>query len=254
MGFLHKGHISLINESKKRADVTIVSIFVNPTQFAPNEDFSKYPRNIEKDSQLLSEEGVDFLFYPSVEEIYPDNHQTFVEVTEITKVLEGEFRPTHFRGVTTVVSILFNCVYPDFAFFGQKDAQQTAVIQKMVVDLKYEIQIVVCPIVREEDGLAMSSRNIFLSSSEKEKSLIINQSLKQANELITSGEHNVKNIIKKVNNNFISERTIHLNYLRIVNAETFKEIELLMEGHSYYILVAAKVGNTRLIDNLLINL
>jgi pantoate--beta-alanine ligase len=254
MGFLHKGHISLIRESKKRADITIVSVFVNPAQFAPNEDFSNYPRNIDKDTLLLIQEGADFLFYPPVEEIYSKNHQTYVEVTEITKILEGEFRPSHFRGVTTVVAILFNCINPDFAFFGQKDAQQAAVIRQMVDDLKYDIEIIVCPIVREEDGLAMSSRNIFLSPSEREKALIISKSLTQAKDLIFSGEHNMKNIIKKVNNNFINERSIHLNYLRIVSAGTFKEVEKLEEGNGYYVLIAAKVGNTRLIDNLLIHL
>jgi len=254
MGFLHKGHISLIKESKKRADVTIVSVFVNPTQFAPNEDFSKYPRDIEKDTLLLSEEGVDFLFYPSVKEIYSDNYQTSVEVSDITKILEGEFRPTHYKGVTTVVAILFNCVNPDFAFFGQKDAQQTAVIRQMINDLKYDIEIVICPIIREDDGLAMSSRNIFLSPSEREKALIINQSLFQAREIIALGEYYAKTIIKKVNNNFLKESTIHLNYLKIVNAETFKEIDYLKKSESFYILVAAKVGNIRLIDNLLINL
>jgi pantoate--beta-alanine ligase len=254
MGFLHKGHISLIKESKKRADVTIVSVFVNPTQFAPNEDFSKYPRNIDKDTLLLIQEGTDFLFYPPVEEIYSKNHQTYVEVTEITKILEGEFRPTHYRGVTTIVAILFNSIKPDFAFFGQKDAQQAAVIRQMVDDLKYDIEIIECPIVREDDGLAMSSRNIFLSPSEREKALIINKSLTHAKDLITSGEHNVKNVIKKINNIFINESTIHLNYLRIVDSETFKEIEKLEEGNSYYVLVAAKVGNTRLIDNLLVQL
>jgi pantoate--beta-alanine ligase len=254
MGFLHKGHISLIKESKKRADVTIVSVFVNPTQFAPNEDFSKYPRNIDKDTLLLIQEGTDYLFYPPVEEIYSKNHQTYVEVTGITKILEGEFRPTHYRGVTTIVAILFNSIKPDFAFFGQKDAQQAAVIRQMVDDLKYDIEIIECPIVREDDGLAMSSRNIFLSLSEREKALIISKSLTLAKDLIFSGEHNVKNIIKKINNNFINESTIHLNYLRIVNSGSFKEIERLEEGNSYYVLVAAKVGNTRLIDNLLVQL
>ena len=252
MGFLHKGHVSLIEESKKRADVTIVSVFVNPTQFAPNEDFSKYPRNIEKDSQLLIEEGTDILFYPSVEEIYSPNHQTYVDVTEITKILEGEFRPTHYRGVTTIVAVLFNCVNPDFAFFGQKDAQQSAVIKQMVDDMKYPIEIIVCPIVREADGLAMSSRNIFLSPAEREKALVINQSLLQAKDLIISGDHNAKSVIKKVNNNFIKESTVRLHYFRIVHAGTFKEVELLEPKNNYYILIAAKVGNTRLIDNLLI--
>jgi len=254
MGFLHKGHISLIEESKRRADVTIVSVFVNPAQFAPNEDFGTYPRDLDRDSSLLESAGTDYLFFPSAQDIYPEDFQTHVDVTEITKIIEGEFRPTHYRGVTTIVAILFNSIKPDFAFFGQKDAQQAAVIRQMVDDLKYDIEIIECPIVREDDGLAMSSRNIFLSPSEREKALIINKSLTHAKDLITSGEHNVKNVIKKINNIFINESTIHLNYLRIVDSETFKEIEKLEEGNSYYVLVAAKVGNTRLIDNLLVQL
>ena len=254
MGFLHKGHLSLIEESKKRADITLVSIFINPTQFAPNEDFSTYPRDLDRDTRMLAAAGTDFLFCPIVKDIYPENFQTYIDVSEISKIIEGEFRPTHFKGVTTIVTILFNCVKPDYAFFGQKDAQQAVVIKRMVEDLKFKIEMVICPIVREPDGLAMSSRNIHLSSGEREKALLINKSLNQAEEIIAAGERNTAVIIKKINNNFIKERSIHLNYIRIVNAETFEEVDKLEKGNNYYCLIAAKVGNTRLIDNHLIHL
>jgi pantoate--beta-alanine ligase len=254
MGYLHRGHISLIEESKKRADVTIVSIFVNPTQFAPNEDFGTYPRDLDRDSSLLEASGTDYLFCPSTKDIYSENFQTYVDVCEITKIIEGEFRPTHFKGVTTIVSILFNCVKPNYAFLGQKDAQQAAVIKQMVDDLKYSIEVVICPIVREPDGLAMSSRNAYLSPDEREKALLLNKSLKQAEEIIIAGERNTAVIVKKINNNFIKERSIHLNYIRIVNVETFKEVDKVESGKEYYCLIAAKVGSTRLIDNILIQI
>jgi pantoate--beta-alanine ligase len=252
MGYLHKGHISLIEESKRRADITVVSIFVNPAQFAPNEDYGTYPRDLDRDSKLLEGVGTDYLFFPSAEEIYPENFQTYVDVSEITKIIEGEFRPLHFKGVTTIVSILFNCVKPDYAFFGQKDAQQAVVIKRMVHDLKYTIEVVICPIIREPDGIAMSSRNVYLSPQEREKALIINKSLKQAEELIKSGERNTITIVKNINNDFVKEKSIHLNYIRIVNSETFKEVDKLETGKEYYCLIAAKVGSTRLIDNILI--
>jgi pantoate--beta-alanine ligase len=253
MGSLHKGHLSLIKESKKRTDITIVSVFVNPTQFSPNEDFNAYPRDINKDSGLLEQAGTDYLFFPSAEDIYPDDFQTCVEVADISKTIEGEFRPTHFKGVTTVVSILFNCVRPDFAFFGQKDAQQAAIIKRMVKDLKYAIEIVICPIIRESDGLALSSRNVYLRPEEREKALLLSRSLKMAEGIIQSGEKNTVVIIKKINNIFLKEKSIHLNYIRIVNPENFKEVDKLEKGKDYYCLIAAKVGSTRLIDNNLIH-
>lgn len=173
MGFLHEGHLSLIKQSKKTCDVTVVSIFVNPTQFGPSEDFNSYPRNAERDNKLLENEDVDYIFLPSTEEVYPKNFQTFVNVEYVTIKLEGEIRPTHFRGVATVVLILLNCVQPDFAFFGQKDAQQLAVIKQMVKDLNLDVEIISCPIVRELDGLAMSSRNVYLSQSERKEALVL---------------------------------------------------------------------------------
>jgi pantoate--beta-alanine ligase len=254
MGYLHEGHLSLIKESKKRADITIVSIFVNPTQFAPSEDFSKYPRDIDRDTRLLESIGTDYLFSPPVEEIYPENFQTYVDVTEITKRIEGEFRPTHFKGVTTIVSILFNCIRPDYAFFGQKDAQQSAVIQRMIIDMKYNIELVICPIVREPDGLALSSRNVYLSEENRTKALLLNNSLKNAEDIIKAGERNTIVIIKKINNNFIKESSLHVNYIRIVDAKTFKEVDKLESGKDYYCLIAAKVGATRLIDNNLVHI
>jgi pantoate--beta-alanine ligase len=184
MGFLHEGHLSLVRESKKKCDVTFVSIFVNPSQFAPNEDFTNYPRDMERDLRMLGSEGTDYVFIPGTEEIYPNNFQTSVEVTGITKKHEGEFRPTHFRGVTTIVSILFNIIKPQKAFFGQKDAQQASVITRMVKDLNYDIDIVICPIVREPEGLAMSSRNIYLTPEQREKALVILKSLKTAEQLV----------------------------------------------------------------------
>jgi pantoate--beta-alanine ligase len=253
MGFLHEGHLSLVQASKENSDSTIVSIFINPTQFAPNEDLSSYPKDIDRDSRLLEEAGVDYLFLPSVEEIYPEGYQTYVDVTEITKHIEGEFRPSHFKGVTSIVAMLFNITKPHVAFFGQKDAQQAAVIKRMVTDLKYDIEIVVYPIVRDDDGLAKSSRNTYLSTQDREKALLLSRSLFQARDLIKAGERNVGFLIKKINNNFIKESSVHLNYIRMVNASDFKEIDQLQTGNDYYILIAARVGKTRLIDNILIS-
>ncbi|MDP4114773.1 MAG: pantoate--beta-alanine ligase [Bacteroidota bacterium] len=252
MGFLHRGHISLVKESKIKNDITIVSVFVNPTQFGPTEDLNKYPRDIDKDTALLEAEGVDYLFLPDEKEIYPDDYETYVEVTKTSKKQEGEFRPSHFKGVTTIVSILFNCVCPDNAYFGRKDAQQAVIIKKMVKDLKMDINVVIMPIIREDDGLALSSRNIYLNKEERERSLLLSKSLNEAKIMIESGEHLVNNVIKKISNMFLKESTIHLNYIRIVEASSFNEIEQLEKGKEYYILIAARIGTTRLIDNLLV--
>lgn len=254
MGFLHDGHLSLVKKSKKQTDITIVSIFVNPTQFAPNEDLAKYPRDIERDKKLLEKHDVDYLFIPDVKEIYPENFQTFVEVDRITKHLEGEFRPTHFKGVSTIVSILFNIVKPDFAFFGQKDAQQAAVIKQMVGDLKFNIKIVVCPIVREKDGLALSSRNFYLSKKEREDALVLSRSLNLAEKLIKDGEMVSENIINKMKEIIYSVETSKLDYIKIVNAGTFEEVDKIISGNRIYILIACKIGTTRLIDNVLIKI
>jgi pantoate--beta-alanine ligase len=254
MGFLHEGHLSLIRESKRKCDKTVVSIFVNPAQFAPEEDLNKYPRDIERDKNLLENEGVDFIFIPKADEIYPYDFQTYVEVNEITKKYEGEFRPTHFKGVTTVVLILFNSVQPDYAFFGQKDAQQLAVIRQMVKDLKLEISIVECPIVREEDGLAMSSRNVYLSPEERTKALTLHKALLYGRKLIEGKEMDPQKIISNMRMILSEEKSIKVDYVAIVNVYGFREVDLIDEGNEYYILVAARVGKTRLIDNELVRL
>jgi pantoate--beta-alanine ligase len=254
MGFLHEGHASLIRKSNESCDVTVVSIFVNPTQFAPNEDLESYPRDIESDKLLLEKNKVDFLFLPSDKEIYPSTFNSFVEVLGLTSKFEGEFRPTHFKGVTTVVAILCNIVKPHKAFFGQKDAQQVSVINKMIKDLKFDFDLIICPIVREPDGLAMSSRNIYLTAEDRQKALLLHQSLDEAKKLIDEGERNVLSIVKKMNSNFIPEKSIQLNYIAIVSIDSFTEAEILEIGKSYFILIAAKVGKTRLIDNLLVDI
>ncbi len=252
MGFLHEGHLSLVKRSKELCDVTIVSIFVNPTQFSPSEDLALYPRDIEKDNKLLLEQKVDYLFYPDANEIYPENFQTFVAVNHITKKLEGEFRPTHFKGVTTVVNILFNCVMPHHAFFGQKDAQQAAVIKQMVNDLKMPVNIIVCPIVRETDGLAMSSRNVYLSEDERKDALALYNALQKAKKMIDEGERRVSLIISEMMTIIAKVKSYKLDYIKIVESKSFEAGEELKSSNEYYILIACKIGNTRLIDNELI--
>jgi pantoate--beta-alanine ligase len=250
MGFLHEGHLSLVGESKRKCDSTVVSIFVNPTQFAPTEDFQSYPRDLEKDKSLLEAENVDYLFLPNEKEIYPRNFQTYINVEHITQKLEGEYRPTHFRGVTTVVLILFNVVLPDLAFFGQKDAQQVAVIRQMTHDLKLNLEIVECPIIRESDGLALSSRNVYLSETERKDALVLYKSLKLARSMIESGERRVNYILSDMSELISKVASAKLDYIKIVEAESFEIADKLSEGKKYYILVACKLGKTRLIDNI----
>lgn len=252
MGFLHEGHLSLVKRSKVLCDITIVSIFVNPTQFSPSEDLVLYPRDIEKDNKLLLEQKVDYLFYPDANEIYPENFQTFVAVNHITKKLEGEFRPAHFKGVTTVVNILFNCVMPVHAFFGQKDAQQAAVIKQMVNDLKMPVNIIVCPIVRETGGLAMSSRNVYLSEDERKDALALYKALQKAKKMIDEGERRVSLIISEMITIIAKVKSLKLDYIKIVELKSFEAGEKLKSSNEYYILIACKIGKTRLIDNELI--
>lgn len=254
MGYLHEGHLSLVRTSKNQTDITFVSIFVNPIQFSPNEDLNRYPRDLNRDIELLNAEKTDFVFAPVAEEIFPHNFQTYVEVNEISKKHEGEFRPAHFKGVSTIVAILFNIIKPAKSFFGQKDAQQTAVLKRMVADLKIDTEIVVCPTVREKDGLAMSSRNVYLDNQQREKAIILYNSLTKVKDLIISGERDAYKVIKTVNNNFLKESFVHLNYIRLVNADSFEEPKILEPGKSYYILIACKIGSTRLIDNILIEI
>lgn len=254
MGFLHEGHLSLIKKSKEKADITIASIFVNPTQFSPGEDFDQYPRNFNNDKNLLEKEKVDVLFYPSADEIYNKDYQTYVEVTKLTQKFEGEFRPNHFIGVTTIVNILFNCVKPHFAFFGQKDAQQAAVIQRMINDLKLDVNMIICPIVREEDGLAMSSRNIYLSQKERKEALVIYESLMIGKKLMDEGEKEVEKIIAKMSEHIYSIESSNMDYIKIANENNLEEEPILSKGEKYYILIACKIGKTRLIDNTIVKI
>jgi pantoate--beta-alanine ligase len=249
MGFLHQGHLSLIELSKIKCDFTVVSIFVNPTQFAPNEDFDKYPRNLDKDKKLLIQNNVDALFIPPEKEIYGENFQTYVEVSDISKILEGKSRPSHFKGVTTIVSILLNSVKPDTAFFGQKDAQQAAIIKRMVSDLKFDINIEICPLIREKDGLAMSSRNSYLSKEERNDALVLYKALSHAQRIIDEGERESSIIIAEMKNVIGLVKTSSIDYVDIVEANNFKLSERLEEGKEYYLLIACKIGSTRLIDN-----
>lgn len=254
MGFLHEGHLSLVKKAKEMADIVVVSIFVNPTQFSPNEDFNSYPRDEERDKKFLADMGTDVVFIPNAENIYTEGFQTYIEVTEITRLQEGEFRPTHFKGVTTIVAILFNSVMPDLAVFGQKDAQQVSVIKRMVKDLKYNINIVVAPIVREKDGIAMSSRNVYLSASERKDALVLSRSLQKAKQMVDSGQRDVKKILESMEQEIKSVDSSSLDYIRIVEEESFSEAEALEDAKNYYFLIACRIGKTRLIDNLLINL
>ncbi len=249
MGYLHKGHLSLVKEAKKNNDVTFVSIFVNPTQFAPNEDLDKYPRDIERDEELLKREGVDFLFYPTVENMYPDGFQTYVSVENLTQVLEGASRPTHFRGVTTVVSKLFNITKPHRAYFGKKDAQQLIVIKKMVENLNFDVEIVGLPIVRESDGLAMSSRNKYLNKKEREEAVCLYKSLQKAKEMIDKGTNDAKTIKQEMRKIIEKYEIPKIDYISINSLSELKELKKI-EKDNTLISLAVFVGKTRLIDNL----
>jgi pantoate--beta-alanine ligase len=253
MGYLHEGHCSLIRAAKSENDLVVVSVFVNPTQFAPGEDFESYPRSIERDYKLAIEAGADVVFNPETEEVYVPGSSTFVEVTgEITRKLCGASRPTHFRGVTTVVNILFNIVQPDKAYFGQKDAQQAMIIKKMVRDLHMPVEVVVCPIVREADGLAMSSRNVYLSQEERKQALCLSGGLKKAWEYLNSGaedSRSVKKLIEIIRNEIEGQSLAVIDYVMILDGETLEEITSIEPGKTALAAVAVKFGKTRLIDN-----
>jgi pantoate--beta-alanine ligase len=250
MGALHDGHLSLVRAARSSADIVAASIFVNPTQFGPNEDLAKYPRSFERDRDLLQNEGVELLFAPSVEEMYPAGAVTWVTVEELSNRLDGRSRPGHFRGVTTVVSKLFHIVEPDVAFFGQKDAAQVAIIRRMVRDLNLPVHITVCPIVREPDGLAMSSRNAYLDPEQRKEALVLQGSLLAVQQLIEQGEILASNLIAAGRQEFADKPSVRLDYFEIVNPDTLDPIQAI--GDRALIAVAAYVRSTRLIDNLLI--
>lgn len=249
MGYLHEGHLTLVREAKKRCDIIVVSIFVNPLQFGPKEDFAKYPRDFERDSNMLKSCEVDYLFYPDFKEMYPEHYQTYVDVTEVTKNLCGGSRPGHFRGVTTVVCKLFNATMPDVAFFGEKDYQQLVTIRRMVKDLNMDIEIVGVPIVRERDGLAMSSRNTYLSKEERESALCLIRGIKLAKDLVAKGERDAEKIIFAVTDVIQKTPFTRIDYIKLCDPDTLEYIEKGALYKKTLLALAVFVGKTRLIDN-----
>ncbi len=252
MGALHEGHLSLVREARRMCDVVVVSVFVNPTQFGPSEDYEDYPRDLTKDTALLTDYNVDYIFAPAAEEIYPKDFSTYVNVGGLSKLLEGESRPGHFRGVATVVAILLNTVRPDFAFFGQKDAQQAVIIKRMVRDLAFDTEIVVSPTVREDSGLAISSRNLYLDAEEQQSAAVIHRALKQAKEIYKKGERHAGKIAEIVRATIETEPRVRVDYVSVVDAETLEKLDKLDE-RPMLVAVAAYVGKTRLIDNTMLN-
>jgi pantoate--beta-alanine ligase len=267
MGALHEGHLSLVRAARAASDVVAASIFVNPTQFGPNEDLAKYPRSFERDCELLEREGVELLFAPGVEEMYPgladglaersvrptrvdSSAVTWVTVEGLSERLDGRSRPGHFRGVTTVVAKLFHVVEPDAAFFGQKDAAQVAIIRRMVRDLNLAVEIVVCPIVREADGLALSSRNAYLDAEQRKRALVLHRSLMRVRQLADAGERSAARLKAAGCEEIARESSVRLDYFEIVNAETLDAVEDVSQGA--LVAVAAFVGSTRLIDNIVL--
>ena len=250
MGALHEGHLSLVRAARAACDLVSASIFVNPTQFGPTEDLAKYPRSFDRDRELLEQEAVDFLFAPSADEMYPSQEIAWVTVEDLSSKLDGRSRPGHFRGVTTVVSKLFHIVEPDLAFFGQKDAAQLAIIRRMVRDLNFPVEIVACPIVREPDGLAMSSRNAYLSPAERKQALVLHRSLLRVKQLMDRGERRAGKLRNAGRDELSSEPGARLDYFDIVNPDTLDPVEEISQ--ETLVAVAAYVGPTRLIDNLLL--
>jgi pantoate--beta-alanine ligase len=255
MGALHEGHLSLVRAAKAQCDAVAVSIFVNPTQFGPKEDLAKYPRPFDRDCQLLEKEGVEIVFAPAVEEIYPKSNSnaegTWVVVEGLSEKLDGRSRPGHFRGVTTIVSKLFNILEPDAAFFGQKDAAQLAVIRRMVRDLNFAVEIVACPIVREPDGLAMSSRNAYLDREERSCALVLQRSLQETRQRFQAGERIAANLISAAKEVIRRKPQVTLDYFEIVDPETLDPVERISK--ETLVAVAAYVGSTRLIDNVVLH-
>lgn len=247
MGALHHGHASLIKAARAQTDFVVVSLFVNPAQFGPNEDFQRYPRPFEADQQLCQAEKVDVLFRPSVEAMYPPGHATAVQVRGLDAILEGAIRPGHFQGVATVVTMLFNQVQPDLAFFGQKDAQQVAVIQQLVRDLHFPIEIIVCPTIRETDGLASSSRNVYLNPKQRQQATVLFRSLELARRMVREGERHAASIRKEMGRLISSAAEAQLDYIEIVDPVTMQPMTELRG--KILIVLAVRFGSTRLIDN-----
>lgn len=250
MGFLHEGHLSLVREGRKRGDELVVSLFVNPTQFAAHEDFAAYPRDFERDCGLLEREKVDTVFHPSAAEIYHEGFQTYIDVEKLAPLLCGGFRPGHFRGVATVVTKLFNTVRPHVAIFGEKDYQQLQIIKRLARDLDFGVEIVGCPIVRDKDGLALSSRNFYLDKSERNAALSLSRSLKKAQTLVTAGVRDGARIIQPVKEEIEKESLVRIEYVRLCDPSSLEEIKEL-EAEALLAL-AVRIGRARLIDNIVL--
>ncbi len=250
MGYLHRGHLSLVNAVRPLCDVVVMSIFVNPIQFAPDEDFNSYPRDFKRDKKLAEQSGVDVIFYPSDDEIYKENHLTTVKVKKVTEIMCGESRPTHFEGVTTVVIKLLNIVKPHIAVFGQKDAQQAVVIKKMIEDLNFDIKIIISPLIREKDGLAVSSRNSYLSSDERKDAVVLYKSLMFAKKEIKNGEKSARIIVDKMKGLILKKKSVKLEYIYITDPNTLDKVDPI--DRKVLIAIAAYVGKTRLIDNIIV--
>ena len=252
MGALHEGHLSLVREARRMCDIVVVSVFVNPTQFAPGEDFEKYPRDLTKDTALLTDYNVDYIFAPMPDEIYPKGFATYVNVEGLSEQLEGGSRPGHFRGVATIVTILLNTVRPDFAFFGQKDAQQAVIIRRLVKDLAFDTEIVLLPTVREDSGLAISSRNLYLNGDEQQAAAVIHQALMRAKTAYKEGERSPGRLEILVRSTIELEPRARVDYVNVVDAETLEHLDKL-DDRPILIAVAAYIGKTRLIDNTILN-
>jgi pantoate--beta-alanine ligase len=250
MGALHEGHVSLVRAASASCDAVAASIFVNPAQFGPNEDLAKYPRSLDRDRELLEKEGVALLFAPSVEEMYPAGAVTWVTVEGLSSKLDGRSRPGHFRGVTTVVAKLFHIVEPDLTFFGQKDAAQVAIVRRMVHGLNFPVEVVACPIVREADGLAMSSRNAYLDSQQRRRALLLYCSLMRVKKSWEAGERDAAKLLATGREEFVGEKSVRLDYFEIVHPDSLDPVEGV--GGGALVAVAAFVGSTRLIDNILL--
>jgi len=252
MGYLHEGHASLIRKAKELSDVVVTSLFVNPTQFGPDEDFERYPRDFERDRAIAAKAGTDILFCPERTEMYQEGDHSVVESGPVSAILEGRFRPNHFRGVATVVAKLFNITKPHVSVFGQKDAQQAFVIQQMVRDLNFDVQVVVTPIVREQDGLAMSSRNIYLKNDERKNALVLSRSLVHAEERVKTGETSVERLKEEMLKILSGGNPTNIDYIAFVQLKTFEEVQTI-ESPNVLIVLAVRFGKTRLIDNAIVS-
>ncbi len=252
MGFLHEGHLSLMRRARSESDLCVVSVFVNPTQFGPSEDYKTYPRDFNRDSEMAAGVGVDVIFAPAPEDMYPRGYATFVEVEGITEKMCGASRPGHFRGVTTVVAKLFNLVQPHKAYFGQKDAQQAIVLKRMVADLNFDVEVIVTPTVREEDGLAMSSRNQYLSPAERQAATVLIRSLNMSEDLIKAGQSDAAEISRRMRDMIEAEPLARIDYISIVDADTLEDLDVV-QG-KVLIALAVFIGRTRLIDNVILDL